>query len=172
MSESIEKSRTGDLFNPATQERIRRKTNPGTKWAFLGSAVVVGLLVGGLHYEESFLPHWLSICASDVAWYDCEYSGWLDVLAGAAAFIFFGAFVWIIFKVRRIPPTVTCEQCGGRGWIEDLEPTGGRCPRCAHDRFSYFTLEAAGIPVARVWNLRDTPGRELLANKEANKDLL
>jgi hypothetical protein len=160
------------LFDLETRDRLRSQTARATAWVFFGASVIVGLLIWGLHHEEPFVPYWLSICPRDVPRYDCEYSPWLDFLAGASAFGVFGLFVWITFKLRQIRPTVRCKRCGGRGWIVDLQSTAGHCPACGHDRFAYFTLEANGVQIARIWRIRDACGQELLELNARNKQLL
>jgi len=162
----------GRLFDAATRGRIRRQTDRGVCIVFMVVALLVGGLMAGLHHEMPVLPYWLSICPPDVPHYDCDYSPWLDVLAGAASAVIFGLFLTVLFRYRRIAPTVRCEGCGGRGWIIDLEASGGRCPLCGNERFAYFTIEAAGAPMFRVWRLKDTDGRDLLEMQAANKHLL
>lgn len=160
------------LFNIETQDRVRRETARGTRWVFLGVAVVAGLLVWGLHHEEPFLPYWLSICSQETPRYDCEYSAWLDLLAGGSTVGVFGVFTWMHYRLRRIRPTVRCKGCDARGWIEDLNSTAGRCPHCGHDHFAYWALEITGVPLARIWRSRDVTGQDLLTLNTGNKDLI
>ena len=161
----------GALFDPATRSAHDRRFGRGYRMAVPVVTLLVGGLVGGYHYEEPFLPYWLGVCGDGVDRADCVYRPVLDWLAGFGGALAFGLFALAAYKFRRIPPSVTCLGCGGRGWIVDLEPTGGRCPRCGHDRFRYLRVVAAGVPAIRLWRLAEVDGRELLQLRRGNSQL-
>jgi hypothetical protein len=151
------------LYDRATRARLVKSTNRSYAIAFASATVLVGLLVGGYHHEEPFLPHLLGVCAASVPWWDCEYSPWLDVTAGVVAFAIFGALAALAFLFRRTPPTVYCNGCDGMGWIDDLLATEGICPRCGGGSFTYFIIEPTGVPAVRIWRDEDVPGKRLIA---------
>jgi hypothetical protein len=161
------------LFNPRTRDAIRLRTGRDLRLILAGAAVVVGAMLGGAHYEEPLLPYLLGLCAPDVARGDCAYDHWLDVAAGLAATALFGAFFFVVYRLRPLRPTVSCRRCDGAGWIEDLRNSAGRCPRCSHDRFRYRAREIVPDPntmsgrnvLIQTWALDDVAGAELLALK-------
>jgi hypothetical protein len=164
------------LFNSQTREALLRRTGRDFRLIFAGTTVVIGFMLGGFHYEEPFLPYLLDICAPDVSRGDCSYDHWLDVAAGLAGAAAFGAFLFIVYRLRPMRPTVSCRHCDGAGWIEDLQASAGRCPRCRHDRFRYRAREIVADatpdpgmswrPVSiQSWALDDVAGTELLALK-------
>jgi len=169
--ESARPSGPERLFDPATREGVRRRTRPGALLVLCGAPLVFGGLVGGYHFEAPFLPFWLGICADDVAGYDCAYDPILDWLAGLSTAALTALLAAVLFRHRRIPPTVRCQGCGAHGWIVDLAATAGRCPVCGHDRFRYRGIGGAGVPAIRLWRRDDADGRELLAMRAANDRL-
>ncbi len=161
------------LFNPKTRSDLLRRASRRLILLMAGCSVLAGAMVGGFHYEEPFLPQLLGVCAPDASRGDCEYSAWLDVAAGVAATVAFGAVCFVAYRLRRLSPTVFCRSCGGCGWIVDLQPSAGRCPSCGHGRFRYRAreLEVDTDPfslrqiVVKVWDEVDVSGETLLALK-------
>jgi len=162
----------GGLFNPATPEVIRQQTNRTVIVVLIVATLIFAGLAAGVHHEYPFVPYWLSICPGDMPRYRCEYDLWLDFYVGLTALVVFGLLFLVVFKVRRLRPTVRCERCSGRGWIVDLKASDGRCPLCGNDRFAYFIIEGSDLPRVKIWQLRNVGGLELLARQADNRNLL
>lgn len=159
----------GPLFDPATQVWVRRQTRTMVAAVLASAVLILAGLAAGLYVERPVLPYWLGICGAEVRQYDCEYDPALDAAVGLGTALLLGLAALALSKHRRVPPTVTCEACGGRGWIADLVPAGGRCPRCGHDRFRYRVIEAGGVPSFKRWALDGVEGRTLTALKARNR---
>jgi len=132
------------LFNPATRDGLAGRYARRLGLMVAVVAVVSGGLIGGLHYEElPFLADWLGYCDGAGFPAECEYPGRLDWLAGVAGGVVMGFVLVPLVPLarRRFRPSVFCRGCDGAGWIEDLVPTGGRCPRCGSDRFDFDSTE-------------------------------
>jgi hypothetical protein len=129
------------LFDPATRDRVRRDVATGTIIVFVVFTLIAAGLVGVMHRELPFLARMTGQCSPGEYAYECDTLAY-DVVAGLIGFVLFGAFAALAFRYRRIAPTVRCGSCGGRGWVMDLEPREGRCPRCGGDAFSYRTVLA------------------------------
>jgi hypothetical protein len=127
------------LFDPATRERVRRDGGRGTIAVLVVATLVLSGVAFGVHGEEPLLARMTGQCAPGQYAYECNTLAY-DVLAGILGLIVFGTFVALLYRYRRVRPTVHCESCGRRGWIMDLEPREGRCPRCAGSVFSYHTI--------------------------------
>jgi hypothetical protein len=126
------------LFDPATRDRVRQDLARGTIVVFVVVTLMFGILSGVLHRELPFLARMTGQCGPDQYAYECDTLAY-DALAGFLGFMACGVLAAVVYRYRRIPATVRCESCGGRGWVMDLEPRDGRCPRCAGHFFSYRT---------------------------------
>jgi rubredoxin len=69
--------------------------------------------------------------------YECASRLLHGAVVGAGAAVLIGGLSLAGHRFGRIPPTLTCRRCGTSGWVLDIEPHGGRCPRCGADRFDY-----------------------------------
>jgi hypothetical protein len=139
-----------------------------------GSALIVGAMVGAAHYTEApFVASWLGYCDGLRYLSDCEYPASLDWVVGAATALLFGLLLAPLVRLapRRVRPSIYCRGCNGMGWIQDLDRTEGRCPRCGSVRFDYeeTTVEAVyhydtGYPVGapRRVTQKDVAGPDLL----------
>jgi hypothetical protein len=101
------------------------------------ASLVAGGLFAALHHELPFLAHWTGACSPEAYAYECEARGFYDAVAAVAGTALFGVLGWLGYRLGPMRPTVTCTQCHSRGWALDLEPHGGRCPRCGGQRFDY-----------------------------------
>lgn len=127
---------TDELLDPQTRERIRRETARGMTIVFAIAAVAMAALAALAHHEMPVLAWWAGACSPDDFLYECNRLPW-DLLMGGIGLIVFGGFVALMYRKRRIPPTIECESCGGKGWVMDLEATDGSCPRCGGSTFTY-----------------------------------
>jgi hypothetical protein len=99
-----------------------------------------------LHHELPVLAWAANVCSPEGYAYECPRTPY-NAAAGAIGLVLFAGVSLLAYRHRRIPPTVECRSCGGRGWVMDLEPREGRCPRCAGSRFTYRTRLASGGPL-------------------------
>jgi len=154
------------LFDPKSRAAIQAQTQRSYAIAFGASSFVIAGLIGGLHYEEiPFLAYLFDYCSPDAYRYDCHYPRALDWLAAGVTWVAAAIVLAVLFRFRRIQPTVTCQGCGRRGWIIDLEDSAGRCPLCGYDRFRYRTIEGTGVPAVRIIDLADIDGSRLLESR-------
>jgi hypothetical protein len=134
------------LFDANTREIVRRAE--ARTWVVLLTTFTL-IMSGGsavLHHEWPILDYTLGSCSPDAVLSDCTSRGTTSVLVGIGAAILFALLSVVAHRHRIIRPTIMCEHCGGTGWVMDLEPRNGRCPRCAHDSFTYraFIVQAHG----------------------------
>jgi hypothetical protein len=135
-------------------------------------AGVVALL-GGLfaiaHAEAPLLAQLAGACEGVRYLSSCRYSPLYDVLAGLLGLLLCGGYVLLLFRtIRRVPaPTVYCQRCDGAGWVRDIEPTHGHCPRCGHDRFAYRYFRAGPGPGFRVIVEPDVRGEALITRRDS-----
>jgi hypothetical protein len=160
-----------DLFDPATKDAILREAAP-VLLTTLGIVVpVMAVLLAVLHHEYPFLAYMTGACSRADYVYECARAPF-DALAGVLGLVVFGGFGAALYRWRRMPPTITCEACGGTGWVLDLEPRGGRCPRCGHGLFTYRATTAHGNPngpmLVRIVE-HHRPGAELIARFHATR---
>jgi hypothetical protein len=135
------------LFNVQSRDAIRRAQ--ASVWIPLlaGTTILMGFLFGVIHHEIPFVDFALGNCDSSAAAVDCATRFATSVSVGAVAtLVFAGLSVWLYLK-RPIRPTVTCENCGGVGWVMDLESFNGQCPHCGRDQFTYQTGTVQPDPV-------------------------
>jgi hypothetical protein len=125
------------MFNPSTREVIRRAES--RTWVALLTSVtlLMGAGCGVLHHELPVVDYMRGVCEADAPAVGCAPRLRTSVAFGAAITIVFAMLSVVVHRRRLIRPTVTCESCGGVGWVMDLEPLEGRCPHCAHDGFTY-----------------------------------
>jgi hypothetical protein len=103
----------GSLFDPDRQRKIESYGRRIGYIASIGVALLFALIfwfVAGLW--------WLT----------------LGLLIGIS--LLMAGTTWLV--TRNPTPTVTCLNCSGRGWIEDLKEHNGDCPKCAAQLFSYY----------------------------------
>lgn len=137
------------LYNARTQATIKRQAGRGMSAIFAGVSVLAGGLLLGGHMEEPILADALGACEGVELLVDCEYPAYYDWIAGLLGLVGMGLFAALMFRIRRAPlPTLFCEGCDGAGWVRDLEPAIGRCPRCRHDRFTFVERHAPSSSVA------------------------
>jgi hypothetical protein len=166
-----------ELFDPATRERVRRH-QAGAMRFLVGFVALLGAWLGaGIHHEAPFLAWMTGACSRTGYAYECAVRGRFDVVAGALGLALAGGLTRLALRWRRIPPTVRCESCGRWGWVMDLEPREGRCPRCAGSRFHYRTrlagVHAGGGPLLRLVEERDADGAALVRRwRETQKSAL
>lgn len=132
------------LYDPNTADTIRRAQRGTHLFVAVFSSVLVGALVFGLHHELPFLARWAGACSSAAYAYECPSRMSYGIVAGACAAVVFGALVVLLYRVAPIRPTLVCRGCRTWGWALDLEPSGGRCPRCGGDRFDYRAWVVTG----------------------------
>lgn len=97
------------------------------RYSLIG-AVVLGAIFAYIFWQLEQL-WWLSAC-----------------LFFAVAFIVAGTS-WLV--TWNPVPTVRCQSCGGRGWIDDLAATHGSCPACGAESFTYFRYRGRHGPLER-----------------------
>ncbi len=141
-------------------------------------ALLSGALIGGANHEEPFFAAWLGYCDGVRYLVECEYPPAIDWIAGLVGALVIGLVVApaIPLARRRIRPTVFCRSCPGAGWIEDLVPRDGRCPRCGGSRFDHertaldtlFAGESVFF-LPRRDRERDVAGSDLVARLRAGK---
>jgi hypothetical protein len=124
-------------FDPRTEAILRAEQAPSRLVVFGLFSLVAGGLFAALHHELPFLAHWSGACSPADYAYECETRGFYDAVAGVAGTAVFGACAWLAHRLGPMRPTVTCTSCRTSGWVLDLEPHAGRCPRCGGDRFDY-----------------------------------
>jgi hypothetical protein len=127
---------SNELLDPRTRERIRRETARGMIVVLGIAALVMAALAAVAHHEVPLLAYWAGACSPDELGYQCSRLPW-DLLSGAFALLALGGFLVVLYRRRRIPPTIVCESCGGLGWVLDLEAGNGECPRCGGTTFTY-----------------------------------
>jgi hypothetical protein len=160
-----------DLFDPATRDAIRRETSR-VRWITLAICVpIMAGLLAVLHHEYPFLAYMTGACSRADYVYECARAPY-DALVGVLGFFVFAGFGAAAYRLWRISPTITCESCGGTGWVLDLEPRGGRCPRCGNGLFTYRATTASGNPdgplLVRIVE-HHRPGAELIARFHATR---
>ena len=161
---SRDRSEAG-LYDPRTGERIRAEQAPSRLLVFGISALVGAGLVAAAHHELPFLAHWSGACSPEDYAYECPARAPYDALAGVAALVIFGALAIAAHRFARFPPTLRCRRCGTSGWVLDIEPHGGRCPRCGGDRFDYRIWFGGGTgfgPLLERVHEEDQAGRDLV----------
>lgn len=121
MTEAPKNGPLFDLKRPKLlQATVRRNS--------LIAAVVLGAIFAYIFWQLEQL-WWLSAC-----------------LFFAVAFLVAGT-AWLV--TWNPVPTVRCQSCGGRGWIDDLAPTHGSCPACGAESFTYFRYRGRHGPLER-----------------------
>jgi hypothetical protein len=125
------------LYDPRSATVIRAELARGRLLAFGITALVCGGLMAALHHELPFLAHWTGACSPDDYAYECQTRVRFDVVAGVITVALFAGFGLLAHRLGPIRPTLTCRNCGTRGWVLDIEPHHGRCPLCGGDRFDY-----------------------------------
>jgi hypothetical protein len=90
-------------------------------------------------------------------------SSWWIGIAGGFAYLVLGGGLSMLLLATGMTPTVLCRSCPGHGWILDLKPTQGACPRCGNDKYDYrrTTVGSANMPVSL--DMHDVSGSELVA---------
>ena len=127
------------LYSADTAAAVFRETGRIQATACAGIAVLAGGMLFGAHTEMPFLADLAGACDGARYLSAWEYPPLFDWLAGFVGLFLTGLYCLLLFHVRSIPPpAVYCEGCDGAGWVRDLEPTRGGCPRCRGDRFTYF----------------------------------
>jgi hypothetical protein len=121
----------------------------------------------GLHTESPFLAYALSRCPNARFAAECDYEPALDWMAGVLGLVGWLLFAGLLLAVRRPAPTIFCAGCDGMGWIADLVPTGGACPRCGRDEFDHRTFTSLGEAQPLVVDWERVPGAELLRRRGA-----
>ena len=125
------------VFDSSTREVIRRAE--ARTWVVLLTAMTL-VTAGGiavLHYEWPVVDYSMGTCNPDAVLSDCVSRGRTSVVIGIVAGVVCAMLSVVVHRHRPIRPTITCDDCGGVGWVMDLEPRNGRCPRCAHHSFTY-----------------------------------
>jgi hypothetical protein len=130
-------------FDPASPARVVRR---GNRLLVLGAAVVsiaVGLVIAA---REAF--------------------DWVTFLFGAGAVwltlaVLGGVLLWLARDQAPHAP-VTCRSCAAKGWIEDLEGTGGACPRCGGARYDYYDFRFGRYGGRFETRAEDVTGETLL----------
>jgi hypothetical protein len=128
------------LFDPKTREVIRRE-NRRTLVALL---TVFTLLTGGgcgvMHHEIPVVDFIRGACDPAAAAVDCPSRLTTSYAVGIAFTVIFAVVSVVVYRHRPIRPSVTCESCGGVGWVMDLERLNGHCPHCGYDSFTYRAI--------------------------------
>jgi hypothetical protein len=153
------------LFDPKTREVIRRENR--RTWVAL--LTVVTLLTGGgcgvMHHEIPLVDFIRGACDPAAAAVDCPSRLTTSYAVGVVFTVLFAAGSVVVYRHRPIRPTVTCESCGGVGWVMDLERLNGHCPHCGYDSFTYKAF------IAHVD--ADGPGlQRLVEHRMSGSDLL
>lgn len=115
-------SANGSLFDPGRQKKIESYGRRIGYTASIGAALLIALIfwfVAGL-------------------W-------WLSLGLLLCVFLLMAGTTWLV--TRNPTPTVTCLNCSGRGWIEDLKTQDGNCPKCGAQLFSYYRFRGQQVPL-------------------------
>jgi ribosomal protein L37E len=158
-------SPTKVLFDPRTREIIRGAE--ARTWIVL--LVITTLVVAGgmgvLHYEWPIVDYARGACSRDAVLSDCVARTRTSLVVALVAGLLAAPLSILVYRRRPIRPTVTCERCGGMGWVLDLEPANGRCPRCGYPSFTYQ---------AYVWQAFDATGgiRRIVEHDMSGADLI
>ena len=159
------------LYSDDTRRKVQRWFMRRVALTIAGSSVVVALITGLYHTDESFLAYWIHQCSSR-SMYACEPPWWTHLLAAGSAGVLFGALLspLVAFSKSRVRPTVYCRTCPGVGWVPDLAITKGHCPLCGSERFDYLGVRLSTSGMAMGLNAMPLPhvsvdvtGAELLA---------
>jgi hypothetical protein len=162
-----------ELFDAATRERVRHHQVRTHRIVIVFMAAIGAWLGAGIHHEAPFLAWTTGACPRAGYAYECAARGRFDVVAGALGLVLLGGLTKALFRWRRIPPTVRCLSCERWGWVMDLEPREGRCPRCAGSRFSYRTRLVgahADAPFVRLFEEHDVDGAALVRRWRETRD--
>jgi hypothetical protein len=116
---------------------LRRESAPGRLVVVGIATLVCGVLFAALHHELPFLAYWTGACSPDDYAYECAARPFYDAVAGVAFTLSMGALALLALRYAPFRPTITCRGCGTRGFVLDIEPSAGRCPRCSNERFDY-----------------------------------
>lgn len=135
------------LYDPRTAELLRREQAPSRAVVFGIAALACGVLVAAAHHELPFLAYWTGACSPEDYAYQCETRGRYGLALGVATTALFGALAALGHRYVHMRPTLTCRGCGTSGWVLDIEPHGGRCPRCGGERFDYRIWFGTGTGV-------------------------
>lgn len=159
------------LYDEETGAILRREAAPGRLLVFGGATLVAGLLFGVLHHELPFVAHWTGACSPDDYAYECAARPFYDAVAGIGFTVLMGAFCFVLHQRAPMRPTITCRGCGTSGWVLDIEPTAGRCPRCGADRFDYrIVLAGYGVrPTFAFVREQDVAGADLVERFRATR---
>lgn len=163
------------LYDAKTGEILRREAAPDRLLVFGGATLVAGLLFAVLHHELPFLAHWTGACSPEDYAYECAARPFYDVVAGVGFTVSMGVFCFVLHQRAPMRPTLTCRGCGTSGWVLDIEPTAGRCPRCGSDRFDYrIVLAGYGVrPTFGFVREQDVAGADLVERfRETRKSSL
>jgi hypothetical protein len=152
------------LYDSQTGEVLRREASLGRLLVFGVVSLVSGGLFAAIHNELPFLAHWTGACSPDAYAYECEARPFWNAVAGVGVGLLMTAFSFTLHFKAPMRPTIRCRGCNTRGWVLDIEPTGGRCPRCGADRFDYRVVLARGGagPLLRFVRENDVAGADLV----------